>query len=259
MAQWLRFERDGQTSFGTLKNGTIDIHTGDLFSSADNTGETVELADVNVMTPCDPGKMVCLWNNFRALTAKMEGEIPDEPLWFLKAPSSYIGTNQIIGRPQSYDGPVVYEGEIGIVIGKTCSHVPEAEIADYIFGYTCINDVTAVKLISKDPTFAQWTRSKSFDGFGAFGPVIATDVDPMTLTIRTVLNGDERQNYPVNDMTFPPHKLTSLISHDVTLMPGDIIACGTSVGVGSMKEPENSVEITIDGIGTLSNTFVNQR
>jgi 2-keto-4-pentenoate hydratase/2-oxohepta-3-ene-1,7-dioic acid hydratase in catechol pathway len=86
--------------------------------------------------------------------------------------------------------------------------------------------------------------------------MITTDIDPMTLTIKTVLNGDERQNYPVNDMTFPPHKLTSLISHDVTLMPGDIIACGTSVGVGSMKEPENSVHITIEGIGTLSNTFV---
>ncbi|MEM8743097.1 MAG: fumarylacetoacetate hydrolase family protein [Pseudomonadota bacterium] len=257
MAKWLRFELDGQTRIGTLENGTIDIHAGDMFAGAESTGETAELADVTVVTPCDPGKMVCLWNNFRALTAKMEGEIPEEPLWFLKAPSSYIGTNETIRRPKSYDGPVVYEGEIGIVIGKTCSQVPEADIADYIFGYTCINDITAVKIISKDATFAQWTRSKSYDGFGVFGPVIATDVDPMALTIKTVLNGDERQNYPVNDMTFPPHKLTSLISHDVTLMPGDVIACGTSVGVGSMKEPENKVEITIDGIGSLSNTFVN--
>ena len=257
MAKWLRFEQDGQTRFGTLENGTIDIHTGDMFAGAESTGESAELADVKVVTPCDPGKMVCLWNNFRALTAKMEGEIPEEPLWFLKAPSSYIGTDEVIRRPKTYDGPVVYEGEIGIVIGKTCSQVPEADIADYIFGYTCINDITAVKIISKDATFAQWTRSKSYDGFGVFGPVIATDVDPMSLTIKTMLNGDERQNYPVNDMTFPPHKLTSLISHDVTLMPGDIIACGTSVGVGSMKEPENSVQIAIDGVGTLSNTFVN--
>ncbi|MDA7949708.1 MAG: fumarylacetoacetate hydrolase family protein [Hyphomicrobiaceae bacterium] len=257
MAKWLRFEQDGQVGFGTLENETIHIHSGDMFSGAERTGETAALADVKIVTPCDPSKMVCLWNNFRALTAKMEGEIPEEPLWFLKAPSSYSGTDEIIRRPQSYDGPVVYEGEIGIVIAKTCSRVSETDIGDYIFGYTCINDITAVKIISKDATFAQWTRSKSYDGFGVFGPVIATDVDPMALTIRTVLNGDERQNYPVNDMTFPPHKLTSLISHDVTLMPGDIIACGTSVGVGSMKEPENSVEITIDEIGTLSNTFLN--
>ncbi len=256
MAQWLRFEQDGQTKFGTFDNETITIHSGDMFSGPTDTGETAQLADVKVLTPCDPSKMVCLWNNFRALTAKMEGQIPEEPLWFLKAPSSYLGTGETIRRPKSYDGPVVYEGEIGIVIGKQCSEVPEDQIADYIFGYTCINDVTAVKLISKDETFAQWTRSKSFDGFGVFGPAIATGVDPMSLSIKTILNGDERQNYPVNDMTFPPHKLASLISHDVTLMPGDIIACGTSVGVGSMKEPENSVQIIIDGIGTLSNTFV---
>ncbi len=256
MAQWLRFEQDGQIKFGTLQGSTISIHSGDMFSSPTGTGESAELADVRIVTPCDPSKMICLWNNYRALTAKMEGEIPEEPLWFLKAPSSYLGPDETIRRPKSYDGPVVYEGEIGIVIGKPCSEVSEADIADYIFGYTCINDVTAVKLISKDSTFAQWTRSKSFDTFGIFGPMITTDIDPMTLTIKTVLNGDERQNYPVNDMTFPPHKLTSLISHDVTLMPGDIIACGTSVGVGSMKEPENSVHITIEGIGTLSNTFV---
>ena len=257
MAQWLRFQQDGQTKFGTLNNGTIDIHTGDMFSDATGTGESVQLSDVKVLTPCDPGKMVCLWNNFRALTAKMEGKIPEEPLWFLKAPSSYLGTDEVIRRPKSYDGPVVYEGEIGIVISKPCSEIPESDIADYIFGYTCINDVTAAKIISKDDTFAQWSRSKSYDGFGVFGPMIATDIDPMALSIKTILNGDERQNYPVNDMTFPPHKLTSLISHDVTLLPGDIIACGTSVGVGSMKEPENSVQITIDGIGTLANTFIN--
>ncbi len=255
MAKWLRFEQDGQIKFGTLQDDTISIHSGDMFSNPADTGETAELADVRVVTPCDAGKMICLWNNYRALTAKMEGEIPEEPLWFLKPSSAHLGPNEAIIRPKSYDGPIVYEGEIGIVIGKKCSEVSEAGIADYIFGYTCINDVTAVKLISKDKTFAQWTRSKAFDTFGVFGPAIVTGIDPMTLTVKTILNGDERQNYPVNDMTFPPHKLTSLISHDVTLMPGDVIACGTSVGVGSMKEPENDVHITIEGIGTLSNTF----
>ena len=134
----------------------------------------------------------------------MDGQIPQEPLWFLKAPSSYLGTNEVIRRPKSYDGPVVYEGEIGIVIGTTCSQIPESDIADYIFGYTCINDVTAAKIISKDETFAQWSRSKSFDGFGVFGPVIATDVDPMELAIKTTLNGDERQNYPDQRHDVPP-------------------------------------------------------
>lgn len=256
MAHWIRFERNGETGIGTLNGDVIDVHDGNMFDGAIPTGESIATGDVTVLTPCDPSKMVCLWNNFRALTAKMEGEIPEEPLFFLKAPNSYLGTGQTIRRPASYDGPIVYEGEIGIVIGKRCSAVAEADIEDYIFGYTCINDVTAAKIISKDATFAQWTRSKSYDTFGVFGPVVATDIDPMTLSIRTVLNGDERQNYPVSDMTFPPHKLTSLLSQDMTLMPGDIIACGTSVGVGSMKEPENSIDVTIEGIGTLSNTFV---
>ena len=256
MAKWLRFEQDGQTQFGTLLDGVISIHTGDMFSNPADTVEKAALADVRILMPCTPSKMVCLWNNFRAMTAKMDGEIPEEPLWFLKAPSSYLGPNETIRRPKSHDGPIVYEGEIGIVIAKQCSGVAENDIADYIFGYTCINDVTAGKIISKDKTFAQWARSKSYDTFGVFGPLIATGIDPLTLTIRTILNGDERQNYPVNDMTFPPHKLTSLLSHDMTLMPGDIIACGTSVGVGSMKEPENNIDIIIDGIGTLSNTFV---
>ncbi|UCH52680.1 MAG: fumarylacetoacetate hydrolase family protein, partial [Pseudomonadota bacterium] len=105
-----------------------------------------------------------------------------------------------------------------------------------------------------DPTFAQWTRAKSFDTFGAFGPVIATDIDPMTVSVKTMLSGKERQNYPVSDIVFPPTQLVSLISQDMTLMPGDVIACGTSIGVGSMK-PGSTVEIVIDGIGTLSNSY----
>lgn len=256
MAHWLRFEKDGQAGFGTLENGTITIHQGDMFNGPSPTGEQVPLADVRIQTPCDPGKMVCLWNNFHALATKLDQPEPPEPLFFLKASSSFIADGDTIRRPASYDGPVVYEGELGIVIGKRCSQISEADAAAHIFGYTCVNDVTAAKIISKDPTFAQWTRSKSYDTFGVFGPVIATGIDPMTLSIETVLNGQERQNYPVNDMIFPPHRLVSVLSHDMTLMPGDVIACGTSIGVGSMKEPSNDIEITIKGIGTLKNVFV---
>ena len=116
------------------------------------------------------------------------------------------------------------------------------------------NDVTAAEIINADKTFAQWVRAKSFDTFGVFGPVVATGLDPMTLSIKLVLNGDERQNYPVNDCFYSPAKLVSLISQDLTLEPGDVIAIGTSVGVGSMK-PGSEVHVTIEGIGTLSNRF----
>ncbi len=257
MTLWVRFEAGEDTGFGTLVGDRIEVHSGDMFGGATPTGETLALESVRLLTPCEPRQMVALWNNFHAMAAKNNQEIPEEPLWFLKSPSAFLGTGETIRRPAGYDGPVVYEGELGIVIGRRCARVPESDIGDYIFGYTCINDVTAFGLLNKDPSFAQWTRCKSFDGFGVFGPAIATGLDPMGLSICTMLNGDERQNYPVSDMIFPPHRLVSLISQDLTLMPGDVIACGTSVGVGSMKQPENTVEITIEGIGTLSNTYVN--
>jgi 2-keto-4-pentenoate hydratase/2-oxohepta-3-ene-1,7-dioic acid hydratase in catechol pathway len=156
--------------------------------------------------------------------------------------------------PKSYSGKVIYEGELGIVIGRRLSQASEADAEAGIFGYTCINDVTAIEIIARDPGFAQWTRAKSFDTFGVFGPVIATGIDPSTLIVKTILNDQERQNYPVADIIFPPAKLASLISHDMTLEAGDIIACGTSIGVGSMK-PGSTVSIVIGGIGALTNRF----
>lgn len=257
MAHWIRFAHNGGTEFGTLDGSEIAVHAGDMFTNAKPTGERVPLSAVRVRTPCDPSKMLCLWNNFHELAAKLGVQEPDEPLYLMKAPSAFLAHGETIRRPKSYDGKIVYEGELGIVIGKRCSIVSEAEAPDYIFGYTCINDVTAADIINKNPTFAQWVRAKSFDTFGVFGPVIATGLDPMSLRIRTVLNGQERQNYPVSDMFFPPHKLVSLVSRDMTLMPGDVIACGTSLGVGTMKDPKNTIEVTIDGIGTLSNVFEN--
>jgi 2-keto-4-pentenoate hydratase/2-oxohepta-3-ene-1,7-dioic acid hydratase in catechol pathway len=256
MTQWLRYAVDDTEGFGSLSGDEIQVHSGDLFQNPQPTGETLKRSAVKLLTPCQPSMMICLWNNFHALAAKLGVAEPQEPLYFLKAPSAYLAPGEIIRRPSSYDGPVVYEGELGIVIGKSAYEISESEAKAHILGYTCVNDVTAAKLINKDATFAQWTRAKSFPTFGVFGPVIATDVDPAKLSIKTVLNGDERQNYPLSDMIFSPARLVSMVSHDMRLSPGDVIACGTSLGVGSMKEKENSIEITIEGIGTLSNTFV---
>jgi 2-dehydropantoate 2-reductase len=255
MAQWMRFERGGRTEFGTLKDGVIAVHTGSMFGDSKPSGETVKLVDVRVVTPCEPSKMVCLWNNFHQLAAKNNFLVPDEPLYFLKAPNAYHPHGAPIERPKSYSGRIVYEGELGVVIGRKCSNVSEAEAKDYIFGYTCVNDVTAVDLLKKNPTFDQWVRAKSFDTFGVFGPAIVTGLDPMQLRIRTVLNGKEVQNYPVSDMFFPPYKLVAAISRDMTLMPGDVIACGTSLGAGVMADANNTIDIVIDGVGTLSNKF----
>ena len=255
MPRWLRFEHRGSVGFGTLDGAAIAVHDGDMFADPTPTGATLALGDVKLLTPTVPGKMIALWNNFHALAAKLDLAPPDEPLYFLKAGTSFLASGETIRRPEAYDGRVIYEGELGIVIGKRCAGVSLDEAAGCVFGYTCINDVTAVDLLNKDPTFQQWARAKSFDGFGVFGPVVATDIDPAACTVKVVLNGDLRQDYPLSDMIHPPLDLVSLLSHDMTLMPGDVIACGTSVGVGSMKQARNTVEVTIEGIGTLSNVF----
>jgi ketopantoate reductase/2-keto-4-pentenoate hydratase/2-oxohepta-3-ene-1,7-dioic acid hydratase in catechol pathway len=255
MTHWIRYEKGGKRGFGTLEGETISVHEGDMFAGGKPTGEKLKLADVAIQTPCDPSKMIGLWNNFHQLAAKNSFQHPDEPLYFLKAPNSFHPHGQPIVRPKTYAGRILYEGELGVVIGKRCFNISEAEAKDVIFGYTCVNDVTAVDLMKKFPTFDQWTRVKSFDTFGVFGPTIATGVDPDKLVIRTVLNGKEVQNYPVADMFFPPHKLVAAVSKDMTLEPGDVIACGTSLGAGVMDKAENTIEIVIDGVGRLVNQF----
>lgn len=256
MAYWIRFAHAGRTGFGTIEGEFVVVHRGDMFADPEPTGERLALGEVRPLMPTRPTKMLALWNNFCALGEKIGVAPPQEPLYLLKAPSCFQDPETEIRRPPSYEGRIVYEGELGIVIGRACSNATEQEADAAIFGYTCVNDVTATDILNKDPSFPQWTRAKSFDGFGPFGPVIATGIRPETLVVRTILNGQERQSYPVSDMVFPAPRLVSLISRDMTLEPGDVICCGTSLGVGVMKEPVNTVEIVIDGIGALRNTVV---
>lgn len=256
MTTWLRFSANGTTGFGTLEGGAIAVHEGCMFSGANATGATLALADVTLEAPCAPTKIIALWNNFHELAAKLKVAEPAEPLYLLKATTSVSAPGATVHRPASYQGKTVYEGELGIVIGRTLANASDEEAAAGIFGYTVVNDITAADILNRDPTFPQWARAKGIDGYGPFGPWIVTDFDPATARVRTILNGLERQNYPLADMIFPPARLVSLLSKDMTLNPGDLIACGTSVGVGAMKEPTNTIEIEIAGIGTLSNTFV---
>jgi len=254
MAHWLRFEHDGRTGFGTLEGDTIRVHSGNMFDAPSPTGTTIARSAATILIPTVPSKMVALVDNYHALVSKLGHGVPAEPLYFLKGNSSFLADGGTIRAPASYTGKVVYEGELGIVIGRRARAISEADAPAHIFGYTCINDVTAAEILQKDPGFAQWTRAKCFDTFGVFGPVIATGIDPSKLFVRTILNEQERQNYPAADMIFPPARLVSLISQDMTLEAGDVIACGTSVGVGSMK-PGSTVSIVIEGIGTLTNRY----
>jgi 2-keto-4-pentenoate hydratase/2-oxohepta-3-ene-1,7-dioic acid hydratase in catechol pathway len=252
---WVRYTRLGQAGFGLLDGDQIAVHTGDMFVSPSPTGERLALTDVQVGLPCQPQKFIGLWNNYHAQATKQNLTLPLEPLYFIKAASSYCAHGQAVLSPASYDGRVVYEGELGLVIGKTCKNADADEALAAIFGVTCVNDVTALDLISRDASFAQWTRAKSFDTFGVFGPVIARGLDLNALMVKTMVNGRERQNYPCSDMIFSPAQIVSALSREMTLHPGDLIACGTSLGVLPMK-PGTVVDVVIDGIGTLRNTFM---
>lgn len=254
MAAWVRFEANGQVGYGKIEGDEIAVHDGNMFEGAQPTGAVHRRDAVTLLSPCVPSKMVCLWNNSRASAAKLNLTEPVDPLYFFKAPTAFSATGAVIPRPASYDGRVLFEAELGIVIGKTCARVSEADAADHVFGFTCVNDVTALDLLRKDESFPQWARCKSFDGFGPFGPAIVTGLDPNALVIKSLLDGRERQNYPVTDMFFTPYRLVSLISQDLTLLPGDVISCGTSLGALPMK-PGAKIDIVIDGIGTLSNTM----
>lgn len=254
MAQWVRFEKDGQTGFGTLDGDAIAVHDGDMFAGATATGERVALSETSLLTPCVPGKFIALWNNSRAAAEKQGLEKPDYPLFFLKPSTSYLAPGGAIRKPQSYDGRVIYEAELGVVIGTQCANADEAAAADAIFGYTCVNDVTALQLLDADPSFPQWARAKGFDTFGAFGPAIVTDADISGSAIRAELNGRERQNYPVSDLFMQPAEIVAKLSQSMTLQPGDLIACGTGPGALPMK-PGSTIDVVIDGIGTLSNSY----
>ena len=252
---WVRFAwADGREGFGMLERGRIVECRGDMFSGASGTGRTMAADSVQLLSPCRPSKLVALWNNFHALAAKLGKAAPSHPLYLLKPASSVAGPADPIRRPPRYGGKIAFEGELGIVIGRTCANVSPEQAAGCIFGYTCVNDVTAADVLNETPDFAQWCRAKGFDTFGLLGPCIATELDLASARVTTTVDGTERQNYPLSDMIFAPVELVSRISGDMTLLPGDVIACGTSLGVGSIKEGA-TVAVSIDGIGTLTNTL----
>jgi 2-keto-4-pentenoate hydratase/2-oxohepta-3-ene-1,7-dioic acid hydratase in catechol pathway len=254
MALWLGFEAEGVCGFGTLNDDRVTEYQGDLFGEHSPSGRSFALAQVRVRRPCTPTKMIGLWNNF-AERALVEGlKRPAHPLYFLKPANSFAGDGDPIPRPAGYTGMVVFEGELGIVIGTRCKDVSVSEAPGHVFGFTCVNDVTARDLMKQDPAFVHWTRAKGADGFGVFGPCIATGLEPAGLRVRVILAGEQRQDYPVSDMFFSPYEIVSHISRDMTLEPGDIIACGTSVGVCGMQDGD-LVEVSIEGIGTLTNRF----
>jgi len=254
---WMRFmSNDGSIVFGRVENGYLHEYEG--LDQPVPTGAVLSTRALTQLAPCAPGKVVALWNNFHALAAKLDKPVPSHPLFLIKPAGSVIGSGQAIERPVGYAGKIVFEGELGIVIGRRTRAANIDEAAASIFGFTIINDVTAADLLNENPHFPQWCRAKGFDTFCCMGPSIVSGLDWLSSRVVTTLDGAERQNYPLSDMVFSPAQQVSLISHDLTLEPGDVIACGTSLGVGSIKDG-STVSISIEGIGTLSNTLATTR
>ena len=254
MSHWVRFEHGGQVGFGTLKGNVITVCQGDMFSVAQETGDVLPLDRVKLLTPAVAGSMIVMFNNSHAIVAKKHAALPEYPLFFIKPANTFLPHGGSIQLPHQHSSRVVLEAELGIVIGKTCKHVTLAQAPEVIFGYTCVNDVTAQDIV-EHPTLPQHVYSKAFDTFGVFGPALVTDIDPYALQVESWLNGQQCQQFSVRDYIFGPYQLVSYLSQIMTLNPGDIISCGTSLGVAPLAAGDR-VEIRIPGIGSLVNSVV---
>ena len=213
------------------------------------TGVRFPLADVRLLAPILPSKVVCIGKNYADHAREMGGEPPDEPVIFLKPSTAVCGPGDPVQRPVLLSERVDFEGELAVVIGRLCRQVPADRVADVIFGYTCANDVTARDLQARD---GQWTRAKGFDTFCPLGPWIETDVDPADLELSTVLNGDVKQHSRTSLLLHGVQALIVFVSQVMTLLPGDVLLTGTPAGIGPMDKGDQ-VSVTIEGIGTLTN------
>lgn len=236
-------------------SGVLPFPAGFSFerSELQQTTTSLPLGEVKLLAPVTPSKIVCVGRNYREHAAELGNKMPEEPLLFLKAPSAVIGTEDKIALPKMSQ-QVEHEGELGVVIGRTAKNIGADENPlDYVFGYTCVNDVTARDLQRKD---VQFTRGKSFDTFCPTGPWIETELDPTNVAVTTRLNGEIKQQSNTADMAFPVAFLIRYISEIMTLYPGDLIATGTPAGVSKMKDGD-TVEVEVAGVGVLRNQVVN--
>ncbi|MCM2271020.1 MAG: fumarylacetoacetate hydrolase family protein [candidate division Zixibacteria bacterium] len=238
--------------YGCLENDRITALTAAPWLGGQPTSSGVPLSHATLCAPVEPSKIVCIGLNYHAHVAASfsADKPPDYPLIFLKPPSSIIDPNdQIIHPPQSER--VDYEAELGVVIGRRAKNVSETDAEQYIFGFTCVNDVTARDLQKKD---GQWSRAKGFDTFCPIGPWIVTDLNWRDVLVEGILNGAVMQSGRTSRMIFNIPYLISYISSAMTLMPGDIISTGTPSGIAPMKSGD-VIEVRVEGIGTLANSM----
>jgi 2-keto-4-pentenoate hydratase/2-oxohepta-3-ene-1,7-dioic acid hydratase in catechol pathway len=246
-----RFRSGDRISTGTLEDDGIRPLRGTFFEDPIPTGETIPLADVRLLAPVIPSKVICVGRNYVEHAEELGSDVPDEPLLFMKPSTAVIGPEDPIRLPLE-SKRVDHEGELAVVIGRLCRRVSLEEALSYVLGYTCGNDVTARDLQKKD---GQWTRAKGFDGFCPLGPWVETELDPNDVEVAVRVNAEPRQRARTSGMIFPPPTLISYVSRVMTLLPGDVILTGTPSGVGPLS-PGDRVEVEVEGIGILANEVV---
>ena len=236
-------------SYGIVEDDIVREITSAPWTSWSRGHRSWSLAEIRLLAPVEPRKIVCVGRNFAAHAAELGNEVPKEPLIFLKPSSSIIGPEEPIILPR-YSQRVEHEGELALIVGRRCSHLADTEDAlSYLTGYSCLNDVTARDLQKSD---GQFTRAKGFDTFCPIGPWIESELDPSNLTLETSVNRERRQLGSTSLMLHSPAALVRWISRMMTLDPGDVIATGTPAGVGPLLDGD-LVEVSIERIGVLRN------
>lgn len=249
--QRVRYRSFDGVHWGEVQGGRVHQLTGMLGRPS---GHTVDLSEVTLLAPCEPRSIVCVGKNYAKHVAEMGGSLdalPTEPGLFLKALNALSGTGDDIPKP-AWTDELHHEGELAVVIARTMRDVAAEDALDHVLGYTIANDVSARDAQRND---LQWARAKSSDGFCPVGPWLETDLDPSDLSVQTRVNGVLRQDGHTRDLIFPVPEILAYISGFLTLEPGDLVLTGTPDGVGPL-EVGDVVEVTIDAIGTLTNTVV---
>lgn len=250
----VRFSLKGSSSYGVLEGETIKAIKGMPYSKIVFSGERYNLADVKLLVPSKPQKIICLGLNYLDHAEEIGLPLPKYPVIFLKPATTLVGHNEnvILAKMSRRND---YEAELAFVIKKKARHVPEEKAADYILGYTCSNDFTARSLQPKE---GQWTISKAFDTYCPLGPWISTDFDHTDKKIEMLVNGEVKQTSSTSNLIFKPEFLVSYLSKVMTLMPGDVILTGTPSGIDKV-EPGDVMTVRIEGIGELINTCVAEK
>jgi len=245
-----RIDHAGAPLYAAEREGTFRLVNGDIFGSFEE-GAVIASEGLKMLPPVSPSKVVCIGLNYRDHAAEMKKAVPEEPLLFLKPSTAVIGPGAAIHAPQ-WAGRVDHEAELGIVIKKTAVNVKAAHAHEYILGLTCVNDVTARELQTKD---VQYSRAKGFDTFAPIGPCIAVGLDGRDLSVRAYVNGDLRQDSRTRELIFTLPEIVEFVTSVMTLLPGDVIATGTPSGVGPLR-PGDSVTVHVEGVGALTNPVV---